>query len=75
MIVDVREARPGELIVQPVIPATMAENVDFHGVGPFAVPLGLSLRAGAASGEEFRHDDDDFPDPDRRNRQHPGGLN
>ena len=46
VIVNVGEAGLGELIVQAVVPAAVAGHVDFQGVGPFPVLLGLSLRAG-----------------------------
>ena len=53
------------------------------GVGPWGLaafvygpstPLGaFASGPGPASGKEFRHDDDGFPDIDRRHRQHRGG--
>ena len=46
MIVNGGEARLGELIVQPVVPAAVVGHVDFQGVESFPVLLGRCLRAG-----------------------------
>ena len=54
--------------VRLVILAAVAGPVDFRGVEAYPCFRSVASGPGPASGEEFRHDDDSFPDIDRRHR-------